>query len=385
MFERTRPASVAHIDPRGHTETEVTKPCVHKTITDANRITSDPRWTSLCSRDPAARGKFVYAVTTTGVYCHPGSASRLPRAENVRFFDSALAAEAAGYRASKRPGTDHKERIVQACRRIATDLRPPSLNSLASEAGLSSYHFHRIFKSLTGLTPHAYALAHRADRLRAQLHASRTITDAIYQSGFTSGSRFYEATDQVLGMKPRTYRAGGSDARILFAVGQCALGAILVAQSQRGVCAISLGDDPQALVLALQDCFPRAQLVGGDAQFEARIAHIVGFIESPAIGLDLPLDVRGTAFQMRVWNALRKIPLGTTQNYAQIAASIGSPRAVRAVAGACAANPVALAIPCHRVVRSDGELSGYRWGVARKREILARERLAVEPLVNSDC
>jgi AraC family transcriptional regulator of adaptative response/methylated-DNA-[protein]-cysteine methyltransferase len=264
--------------------------------------------------------------------------------------------------------------VARACRLIESSDTPPKLDELAARAGISAFHFHRIFKAETGLTPRAYAAAHRARRLREGLQdAGGTVTDAIYQAGFNSSSRFYETSRQVLGMQARDYRGGGAGAVIRFAVGQCSLGAILVAQSQQGICAILLGDDPDRLVRDLQDQFARAELIGGDAEFEQLVARVVGFVEAPRMGLDLPLDVRGTAFQQRVWQALREIPPGVTADYAGIAARIGAPKAARAVARACAANPLAVAIPCHRVVRRDGGLSGYRWGVARKRELLRRE------------
>ena len=265
-------------------------------------------------------------------------------------------------------------RIAAACRRIEGATEPPSLAELATQAGLSTFHFHRLFKAATGLTPKQYADAHRAGRVRDALsRADAKVTDAIFDAGFNATGRFYEQAGAVLGMTPRQYRAGGVDARIAFAIAQTSLGALLVARSARGVCAISLGDDPDALLRELQDRFPRADLVGGDAGFERLVAQVVGLVEQPGVGHDLPLDVRGTAFQQRVWQALRRIPPGQTASYADIAARIGSPKAVRAVAQACASNTLAVAIPCHRVVRSDGALSGYRWGVARKRALLERE------------
>ena len=278
---------------------------------------------------------------------------------------------------SQPPSTPNKHAalVAQACRRIEAAEQPPSLDDLARQAGLSPFHFHRVFKAATGLTPKAYATAHRAQAVRTTLaRGTSSVTDAIFDAGFNANSRFYEHADAMLGMKPTQYRAGGVDARIEFAIGESSLGAILVARSQRGVCAISLGNDADALLRELQDRFPRAELVGGDAGFERLVAQVVGLIEQPGIGIDLPLDVRGTAFQQRVWQALRQIPPGETASYAQIAQRIGSPTSVRAVAGACAANALAVAIPCHRVVRSDGALSGYRWGVERKRELLSRER-----------
>ena len=347
-------------------------------------IEADPRWRAVLARDPRADGRFVYAVRTTGVYCHPSSPSRLPRPQNVEFFDTPAAAEAAGYRASRHPASQpqriaarHAQMIAQACRAITTAETAPSLQQLADAAAMSPFHFHRIFKTQTGLTPKAYGDAHRASRVRARMATSDTVTRAIYDAGFQSNSRFYASAAQTLGMKPGAYRAGGSRTDIYFAVAQCSLGALLVAQSGVGVCAILMGDDPEALLHDLQDRFPRANLIGADAAFERQVASIVGFIEAPEIGLALPLDIRGTAFQLRVWQALREIPAGATVSYAQVAARIGSPGAVRAVARACAANALAVAIPCHRVVRSDGKLSGYRWGIERKRELLSREAAAI--------
>ena len=346
--------------------------------------TEEERWAAVQARDARADGQFVYAVRTTGVYCQPSSTARLPKRENVVFFATATAAEAAGYRASRRARGDagsaaagRAALVARACRLIESSETPPSLDELALEMGMSPFHFHRLFKAETGLTPKAYGSAYRARKLREELSSADTsITTAIYDSGFNSNSRFYEASEQLLGMRARDYRAGGSGATIRFAVGQCALGAILVAQSQRGICAILLGDDPDRLVRDLQDQFPKAELIGSDGQFEQLIAQVVGFIEAPAMGLHLPLDVQGTAFQERVWRALREIPPGNTASYTDIAVRIGAPKAVRAVAKACATNHIAVAIPCHRVVRRDGDLAGYRWGVERKRELLRREAKA---------
>jgi AraC family transcriptional regulator, regulatory protein of adaptative response / methylated-DNA-[protein]-cysteine methyltransferase len=340
----------------------------------------DPRWAAVVARDPNADGKFFYSVKTTGVYCRPSCASRLARSENVAFHSTRAAAERAGFRPCKRCKPDqaplavqHAATVERICRRIEGAVTLPNLAALAREAAMSPYHFHRVFKAITGLTPRAYAAADRAQRVRRELGRSRTVTEAIFDAGFNSGGRFYATADQVLGMTPTDYRAGGARTEIRFAVGECSLGSILVAKSAKGVCAILLGDDPDQLTRDLQDRFPRAHLIGADADFEELVAKIVGFVETPAVGLDLPLDVRGTAFQQRVWQALRKIPAGSTASYSDIAQRIGAPKSVRAVAQACAANAIAVAIPCHRVVRNDGALSGYRWGVARKRALLARE------------
>ncbi|MCC2597237.1 bifunctional DNA-binding transcriptional regulator/O6-methylguanine-DNA methyltransferase Ada [Pusillimonas sp. MFBS29] len=343
--------------------------------------TDEARWRAVQARDHGADSHFVYAVRTTGVYCRPSASARLPKRENIEFFDTPVAAEMAGYRASRRikgdqtrAAAERSEMVQHACRLIQSSPTPPSLDDLAAKAGLSPFHFHRLFKAETGLTPKAYISADRAGRLRKQLHSSdTTVTEALYQAGFNSSSRFYSTADDMLGMPARSYRSGGTGAAIRFAVGQCSLGAILVAQSQRGICAIFLGDDPDALVRSLQDQFPKAELLGGDAGFEKLVAQVVGFVETPALGLNLPLDIRGTAFQERVWRALREVPPGTTISYSELARRIGHPKAVRAVGSACGANCIAVAIPCHRVLRRDGDVSGYRWGVERKRALLKRE------------
>lgn len=337
-------------------------------------------WAALAARDAAADGRFVFAVRTTGVYCRPSCPSRAARRENVRFYPGPSEAEAAGYRPCRRcrpdaagPAERRREAVARACRLIERAETEPALDALAAEAGLSAHHFHRVFRAITGVTPRAYARARRAERLAAALPTAGTVTEALYAAGYNAPSRFYAEALERLGMSPTAYRRGGAGARIRFGVGACALGAILVAASERGVCAILLGDDPDALVRDLQDRFAAAELVGGDAAFEAWMARVIGLVEAPGRGLDLPLDIGGTVFQQRVWEALRRIPVGETASYAEIARAIGLPAAVRAVAMACGANALAVAIPCHRVVRSDGALSGYRWGVERKRALLARE------------
>jgi AraC family transcriptional regulator of adaptative response/methylated-DNA-[protein]-cysteine methyltransferase len=342
--------------------------------------TDEARWDAVRRRDRAADGAFFYAVLTTGVYCRPSCAARRPRRENVSFHGTGAEAERAGFRPCKRCRPNETglaerqaEMVAQACRTIAEADEMPSLDALAEAAGLSRFHFHRVFKAATGVTPKAYADAQRGNRVRAKLADSGTVTEAIYDAGFNSNGRFYATSANLLGMTPSVFRAGGNGTTIRFAVGQTSLGAILVAASEKGVCAIQFGDDADALVRNLQDRFPKAQLIGGDAEFEQMVARVVGLIEAPAQGHDLPLDVRGTAFQHQVWQALREIPAGTTASYAEIAARIGQPKAVRAVAQACGANEIAVVIPCHRVVRRDGSTLGYRWGVARKQALLARE------------
>jgi AraC family transcriptional regulator of adaptative response/methylated-DNA-[protein]-cysteine methyltransferase len=357
------------------------------TLTESARTSAataeDPRWTRVIARDSTADGQFWFSVATTGVYCRPSCPSRRAKPENVTLHDTLAAAKATGFRPCKRCNpdgvslkTENAERIAQACRQIEQSEDPLSLAELAGAAGLSPGYFQRLFKAATGLSPKDYREALQAKRVREGLAAGQSVTATIYEAGFSSSSRFYERARDMLGMAPSRYRAGGGDEDILFAVGQSSLGAILAASSEKGVVAIMMGDDPDALVRALQDRFPRARLIAGDADYERLVARVVGLIESPGIGLDLPLDVRGTAFQQRVWQALRAIPPGKTASYAEIARAIGAPKAVRAVAGACAANPVAVAIPCHRVVRSDGDASGYAWGVERKQALLEREHAA---------
>jgi AraC family transcriptional regulator, regulatory protein of adaptative response / methylated-DNA-[protein]-cysteine methyltransferase len=345
-----------------------------------NSVADDPRWARIVARDRTADGLFWYSVMTTGVYCRPSCASRTANPKNVQLHDTLEAAKATGFRPCKRCNPDgisiageNAAIVARACRLIEHSEELPTLNDLAQAVDLSSSHFHRLFKATTGLTPKEYAAAHRAARVRENLEAGQSVTEAIYGAGFNSSGRFYENSNSVLGMTPTQYRSGGAHEEIRFAVGQSSLGSILVASSAKGVTSILLGDDPDALVRNLQDRFPKARLIGGDEEYEALVARVVGFVEAPEIGLDLPLDVRGTAFQQRVWQALTEIPVGQTASYAEIARRIGVSKSVRAVAGACAANNLAVAIPCHRVVRNDGSLSGYAWGVERKRVLLDKE------------
>jgi AraC family transcriptional regulator of adaptative response/methylated-DNA-[protein]-cysteine methyltransferase len=341
---------------------------------------ADPRWAAVVARDPQADAQFFYAVITTGIYCKPSCTARLARPENVQFYSSAAAAETAGFRPCQRCNPQqitavdcYEEKVIQACNLLQTCETQPSLAELASAAGLSKDYFQKIFKRITGVTPKAYAQAQRAQKLREQLASGSSVTDAIFAAGYNANSRFYSESNQVLGMTASAYRSGGIAAEIHFAVGECSLGAILVAQTQLGICAILIGDEPESLLEDLQKRFPKAQLIGGDSEYERLVAQVVGFVETPALGFNLPLDIRGTAFQQRVWQALREIPPGTTASYTEIACRIGAPKAFRAVALACGANALAVAIPCHRVVRSDGGLSGYRWGIERKRALLDNE------------
>jgi AraC family transcriptional regulator, regulatory protein of adaptative response / methylated-DNA-[protein]-cysteine methyltransferase len=343
-------------------------------------VADDPRWARIVARDKSADGTFWYSVSTTGVYCWPSCPSRTANPANVQLHDTLASAKATGFRPCKRCKPDgpsieaeNATLVAKACRIIEGSEEEPSLATLARAAGRSPGYFHRVFKALTGLTPKAYAAAQRAKKVRQELACGGSVTGAIYGAGFNSSGRFYAKSTEMLGMTPSQYRAGGANEEIKFAVGQTSLGAILVASSKKGVAAILLGDDPHELVRNVQDRFPKAHLIGADGAYEALVARVVGFVEAPGIGCDLPLDVRGTAFQQRVWQALQEIPLGETVSYTEIARRIRSPRAVRAVAGACAANSLAVAIPCHRVVRNDGSLSGYAWGVERKRALLVRE------------
>lgn len=346
---------------------------------ETRELTDADRWRAVCDNDADIDDRFVYAVSTTGIYCRPGCRSRRPRRENVVFFDNARAAQAAGFRACKRcrpsafdVDTDHA-RVEKACRLIESSDTPPTLAALARQVHVSAYHFHRIFKRITGLTPHQYAVAVRDRRLRGALRTGADVTQAMMDAGFSSSGHFHAAAGAALGMPPSRYGRGGADTEIRFALGECDLGSILVGGTERGICAIDLGDCPQVLLRAFQARFDRARLIGDDAVFQRYVAQIVAFVEQPTDNLALPLDIRGTAFQQRVWNVMRRIPPGRTQSYAQIAAAIGAPKATRAVANACAANRLAIAIPCHRVIRADGEPGGYRWHVSRKQALLARE------------
>lgn len=343
-------------------------------------ITEDPRWARLMARDKSADGLFWYSVATTGIYCRPSCPARRPAPDHVTFHDTLADAQASGCRPCKRCRPDdmdddaHKDALVeQACRSMEQAETGLSLAELAREAGLSPAYFHRLFKARTGLTPKAYAAAHRAGKLREHLGKTDSVTEAIYEAGFNSSGRFYEQAEELLGMTPARYRKGGEQEELRFAVGHSSLGYVLVASSAKGVVAILMGDEPDALVRDVRGRFPKAMLRKGDADYEQVVAQVIAFVDAPHIGLGLALDIRGTLFQQRVWQALRGIAAGETASYAEIARRIGAPTATRAVAGACAANPIAVAVPCHRVVRGDGALSGYRWGIERKRCLLARE------------
>jgi len=351
-----------------------------KALARRARVTDDPRWAQVCARDASADDTFYYSVETTGVYCRPSCAARLARPENVAFHTSRAEAERAGFRPCKRCrpeqpalGERRAQQVAAMCRLIEQSEQPPRLEQLAQHVGLSPFHAQRLFKALTGVTPRAYAAAQREERVRAQLGQSGSVTEAIYAAGYGSSARFYEKSQALLGMAPSDYRKGAPEQEIWAAVVPCSLGQLLVAATARGVCAIALGDNADELRRELAGRFSRARLSQGDPGFERTVAQVTALVEAPASAAKLPLDIQGSAFQQRVWRALCAIPAGQTISYAELARRIGAPRAVRAVASACAANVLAVAIPCHRVVRSDGSISGYRWGVARKRKLLARE------------
>jgi AraC family transcriptional regulator of adaptative response/methylated-DNA-[protein]-cysteine methyltransferase len=342
--------------------------------------TDESRWRALAERDRSAGDAFVYAVRTTGIYCRPGCASRRPKRANVEFFDSCEAAERAGYRPCRRcrpadvsPRAQRTGLVARACRRLEAAESAPLLADLAAEAGLSRWHFQRLFKSETGVTPRQYFADSRARRFREALRADRSVTDAIFDAGFGSSSHAYEHARDELAMTPSTYRDGGAGEHIRCGVAQCALGRVAVAATDRGICAIELAGDAAEARERVASAFPNADIEAAGPDFDDWLQRVVAFIESPERGLDLPLDIRGTAFRRRVWQALRQIPAGETVTYAQLAARIGRPKAARAVAAACAANRLAVAVPCHRVIRGDGGLGGYRWGIERKQRLLDRE------------
>ena len=344
---------------------------------------ADARWAVVQARDVAGDGRFVYAVRSTGVFCRPSCSSRPAKPENVSFYETPAAAQAAGYRACKRCKPDapaapsHAAMLADLCQWITSAEDEPSLADLAARAQMSPFHLQRIFKAAVGVSPKAYAKANRRSKLQHVLQGDAQdaprVIDAIFDAGFSSTGQLYRDSRAVLGMTPRQYRTGGAALSIRFGIGECSMGPILVAATQQGICAILLGDDADTLLQDLQARFPQAQLQGGDAAFERWMAQVIGFVDEPTRGLSLPLDVRGTAFQQQVWQALRAIPVGSTVSYSELATKLGMPKASRAVASACAANAIAVAIPCHRVVRRDGDISGYRWGVDRKRALLLHE------------
>jgi AraC family transcriptional regulator of adaptative response/methylated-DNA-[protein]-cysteine methyltransferase len=341
---------------------------------------ADPRWIAVCARDAGADGTFFYAVATTGVYCRPSCASRPKRRENVDFYTTTQEAERAGFRPCQRCEPDRPPRferqaaqIAVLCRIIEESNEAVSLTALARHAGWSVFHTQRVFKAVTGVTPRTYYAAHRAKRVQTALSNGAPVTDALYDAGYNSSGRFYEDAPSMLGMTPSQYRRGGAGTRIDFAIGLSSLGSVLVGATARGVCAIFIGDDPAALVRDLERRFPRADRRPADSGFTTLVEHVVAIVDGRAAPETLPLDVSGTAFQRRVWQALQQIPRGSTTSYGALAESLGTPRGSRAIARACATNPIAVAIPCHRVIGKDGDLSGYHWGLERKQALLSRE------------
>ncbi|MGF1621137.1 MAG: bifunctional DNA-binding transcriptional regulator/O6-methylguanine-DNA methyltransferase Ada [Rhodomicrobiaceae bacterium] len=354
-------------------------------MVQAKKLDEDACWSAILERRENASEPFVFAVVTTGIFCRPSCPARRPKRENMRLFRSADEARRAGFRACKRcapEGRGLPERqadiVAELCRRIEEAEDMPSFADLAEQAGMSAFHLHRLFKRETGVTPKAYMAGVKAQRMRDGLGTAGSVTEAIYEAGYGSSSRFYENADAILGMEPRQFRDGGKHVRISYAVESCWLGKVLIGLTERGVCAILFGDEEKELVSDLKARFPAAGIETAGTGDAARIAEALAAIDEPRLGSHLPLDIAGTAFQQRIWAALRGIKPGKTASYAEIAKRVGAPKAVRAVAGACAANPAAVAIPCHRVVRSDGGLSGYRWGVERKRKLLEREKKSVD-------
>jgi AraC family transcriptional regulator, regulatory protein of adaptative response / methylated-DNA-[protein]-cysteine methyltransferase len=341
--------------------------------------TDEDRWQALLARDPNADGLFVFAVQTTGIFCRPSCRARHPLRKNVRFFSDSRQAEGAGFRPCKRCFPDradpqaHKVAKVEKACRLLEQAQTLTLEALAERVAMSPFHFHRLFKSVTGMTPKAWQQAARARRLRSALSQGEKVTDSLLAAGFPDCSSYYRKADQTLGMTAKQYRSGGHDVTVRYATSQCELGRCLVAESERGICAILLGDSDEPLIHELRSLFPQAQPESLEGEFAQRIHQVIRSLDDQRVALALPLDIRGTAFQQQVWQALRAIPCGQTASYQQIANAIGKPSAVRAVAGACAANKLAIIIPCHRVVRHDGGLSGYRWGTARKAQLLQRE------------
>ena len=358
-----------------------------------NRITTidadQSRWRAVSERSAEADGTFVFAVTTTGVYCRPSCPAKRAKHEHVRFFDLNREAEAAGFRPCKRcrpneisTAQGHALAVEAACRRLETAEVEPSLDALAREAGLSRFHFHRLFKEIVGATPKQYARGARAPRLRKTVKAAASVTAAAFESGHESLRGFYDNALAAFGMPPKVFRAGAEGEVIIYAFATTSLGVVTAAFTRHGVCAVRITGNAKQGEAELRQLFPAARLIFGEGDFEGLVRGVAAAIEEPARAAELPLDIRGTAFQQRVWNALRKVPLGTRATYSAIAATIGAPGAHRAVAQACGANPAAVLVPCHRVVRADGGLGGYRWGIERKRVLLAREAVPPKAIDN---
>jgi len=340
----------------------------------------DGRWAAVVNRDAALSEDFRFGVTTTGIYCRPGCPSPAPKREHVHFFPDWEAAEAAGFRPCKRcdpraahPDEDWADLVARACRLIETADREPALKDLAAHVHLSPSHFHRVFKKITGITPKAYAAQVRAGRVRSNLKKGTSVTRALSDAGYVFPGNFYEGSARTLGMRPTEFRKGGAGLIIRYAFHTTYLGQTLIAATEKGVCMIAFADTDEELLENLKHTFPNAKLAGDDQDFIEFSGQAVAFIESPGEHFPLPLDIQGTAFQRRVWDTLMELQPGETAVYSEIARGIGKPKATRAVASACAANKLAVAVPCHRVKRKDGGLGGYRWGLERKQKLLDRE------------
>lgn len=338
-------------------------------------------WRAVQARDRRFDGRFVYGVASTRIFCRPSCASRRPTRSRVEFFPTAADAQQAGYRACKRcrPATlapsDIERAVAEACAFLTRHAdRAVTLATLAREVGVSASHLQRAFKRAMGVSPREFRDAQRRRRLAERLRRGETVSRATFEAGFGSSSRVYEDVSSKLGMTPAAVRQGGVGQRMQFSIVSCSLGRLLVAYTERGVCAVAFGDDDAALERRLREDFPRADIRAAGSVLHEWIAAIVRSVDGNGSAAGVPVDARGTAFQWRVWNALQRIPRGTTLSYGALARRIGQPTAMRAVARACATNPVAVVIPCHRVVREDGDLGGYRWGVTRKEALLARER-----------
>jgi len=340
---------------------------------------TDTQWHAIQNHDRSADGRFVYGVITTGIFCRPSCPARRPNPANVRVFPNGQEALQAGFRPCRRcnplslAGSPVTDTVTALCRHIEQSHSLPTLKELAAQCGWSRHHLQRQFKAVTGVSPRDYGLAVRRRRLTGNLQRHASISGAMQESGMESGSQLYSQGKQMLGMLPGQYRSGGTGTAIRFAMAECSLGSLLVAETSQGLCAINLGDAPEPLLEQFQARFAGAELLPPDPAFDSKVARVISLVEDPKQSLSLPLDIRGTAFQQRVWQALQQIPPGTTLSYQALAETLGQPGAARAVASACAANTLAVAIPCHRIVRRDGSLSGYRWGVERKRVLLERE------------